>query len=387
MLKGQPVTIVGAGIAGLSCAIAMAQRGAVVRVLEQAAEISEIGAGLQITPNGVAVLDALSLGGQVRQVGMVSQAVVLRDYRLGTQVVRLDMAKSGGGRPYLLLHRSDLIALLADAAHRAGVEILLNRAVVGVADTASGVNVKFANGDCETAEILVGADGLHSQLRPVLNRQGAPFFTGQVAWRAIVAGADISGVELYMGPGRHVVTYPLRGGALTNIVAVEERATWADEGWHHTCDPSELRRAFSSFCPAVRDLLDRVEQPHLWGLFRHKVAENWCGHRAALIGDAAHPTLPFLAQGANMALEDAWVLAQCLASLPRVQALAAYQRQRRARVVRVIAAANANARNYHLRNPALRLAAHGALRLAGALAPAQLLGQFDWVYEHDVTRA
>ena len=387
MISGRDVLVIGAGIGGLAAAIALAQRGARVRVLEQSPEIAEVGAGLQITPNGVAVLDALGLGAALRAAGVVSRAVELRDYRAGRLVVRLDLSRHAGARSYLLLHRADLVELLAGAARDAGVELLLDHAVAKIRDGESGASVTLADGRKIGGDLVVGADGLHSRLRALLNGESAPFFTGQVAWRALVPGAGPADrVRVFMGPGRHLVAYPLRGGALTNIVAVEERDAWAAEGWNHPGDVDELRRAFAMFCPEVLGLLRQVERVNLWGLFRHPVAARWHGRASALLGDAAHPTLPFLAQGANMALEDAWVLADTLAGAPPERALPAYQQRRRDRVVRVIEAANANARNYHLRNPLLRGVAHAGLRLAGAVAPGQVLDRFSWVHDHDVTR-
>lgn len=379
MLIGQEISVIGAGIGGLASALALAGHGARVRVLEQAGAVTEVGAGLQISPNGVAVLDALGLGEQARQLAVAAHGVCLRDYRDGAQVLRLNLARYAKGQDFLLLHRADLIGLLLEAAEARGVEIELGRAVSGATEEAlSDVG----------AGLIVGADGLHSVVRPALNGAAEPFFTGQVAWRALVpASGDVTPeVNVYMGPGRHLVTYPLRGGRLINIVAVEERAEWAPEGWNEPGDVTELRRVFAGFCPQIRDLLDRVEAVNLWGLFRHPVAKRWHGKRSALVGDAAHPTLPFLAQGANLALEDAWVLADCLASAEPRAALAAYQQKRKHRATKVISAANANARNYHLRNPMMRGAAHALLRTAGMIAPRRVVGQFDWIYGHDVTK-
>ena len=211
-------------------------------------------------------------------------------------------------------------------------------------------------------------------------------FTGQVAWRATLPETgDLPPVaRVYMGAGRHLVTYPLRGGRLRNIVAVEERSRWAEESWSLTDDPLTLRVAFERFVPEVRGWLDRIERPNLWGLFRHPVAARWQGQGAAILGDAAHPTLPFLAQGANMALEDGWVLADCLSRAGPDVALAAYQARREARVRRIVEAANANARNYHL-SGLRRDIAHAGLRLAARFVPDAMLGRFDWVYGHDVT--
>jgi len=388
MLKGQGVLVIGAGIGGLASAIALAKRGANVRVVEQAPEITEVGAGLQISPNGVAVLDALGLGERAREMAIRSRSVVLRDFRLGALVLRVDLSKHSPDLTYLLFHRADLIDLLADGARDAGVQIELGRQVANLSEDEAGVSVEFADGSQEQHALVIGADGLHSGMRQLLNGKAAPDFTGQVAWRACVPTTDelMPEVTVHMGPGRHLITYPLRGGQLINIVAVEERTTWADEGWNHPGDPEELRHAFSSFSPQVNYLLERVEIVKLWGLFSHPVAQYWHRNHSALVGDAAHPTLPFLAQGANMALEDAWVLADCLANIDARYALPAYHKRRHARVKRVIAAANANARNYHLQNPVVRGAAHSLLRLGGAFAPAKVVGQFDWIYRHDVTR-
>jgi salicylate hydroxylase len=181
------------------------------------------------------------------------------------------------------------------------------------------------------------------------------------------------------------VSYPLAGG-LRNIVAVDERRDWAEEGWQHRDDPANLRRAFARFGGQVPGWLERVGEVHLWGLFRHPVAARWQDGTRVVLGDAAHPTLPFLAQGANMALEDAWVLAAMLDRLPQAEALAAYEAARKPRVTRIVEAATANARNYHLSNPLVRGVAHGVLRLGGALAPAQALKRFDWLYGFDATR-
>ena len=388
MLKGREITVLGAGVAGLSAALALSARGARVRVLEQAPEIAEVGAGLQISPNGVAVLEALGLGGQARALAVENRAVHLKDYREGISVVRLDLARDAPGQRFLLFHRADLIGLLADAVRRAGIAVELGRVVQEVHEDDRGVGLRFSDGSEEEVAFLVGADGLHSCLRRHLEGPARPFFTGQVAWRAVVPAPQGMAPEavVYMAPGRHLVTYPLREGRLANIVAVEERRTWVEEGWSQRGDAGEMRRLFGDFAPPVRQLLQRVETVHLWGLFRHPVARRWHGARSVLAGDAAHPTLPFLAQGANMALEDAWVLAACLDAASPPEALAAYQARRLPRVARVIAAANANARNYHLRNPLARFAAHSALRLAGALAPGRMLSRFNWIWQHDVTR-
>ena len=390
-LIGRRVTVLGAGVAGLAVARALALRGAKVTVLEQADAIREVGAGLQISPNGAAVLQALGLGPALAAVSLRAQAVMLRDGLDGSAVLRMDLARLRPEQGWHFIHRADLIALLLEGAREAGVTLHLLQKVEGVDLTGAAPLVRLTQGDAVEAGLLIGADGLHSALRTALNGVAEPFFTHQVAWRAVIPNdpADTVEAEVHMGPGRHLVSYPLRGGVWRNIVAVEERRRWVEEGWSLRDDPMELRLAFAGFSPRVRGWLDRVEDVWLWGLFRHPVAQSWFrmlpGGAAAILGDAAHPTLPFLAQGANMALEDAWVLAAALSGHDGdAAALAAYQAARAPRCARIVQAAEANARNYHLTG-ARRAVGHAALRLAGTVAPGMALRRFDWLYGFDVT--
>jgi salicylate hydroxylase len=365
VLIGQQVTVLGAGVAGLAVARALALRGCAVTVLEQAAALQDVGAGIQISPNGACVLRALGLGGALDRAGMATTGVVLRTAG-GGQVLRMDVA----GQDFRLLHRADLIGILADGAREAGVAIRFG-----------------AQGDGAEAGLVIGADGVKSQVRAALNGKVAPFFTRQVAWRAVVPGdGGAAEAEVFMARGRHLVSYPLRGGRLRNIVAVEERGDWAAEGWSHRDDPAHLRRAFAGFGPRVQGWLGQVTETYLWGLFRHPVAQRWHDDRRVILGDAAHPTLPFLAQGANMALEDAWVLADALAGHDTIAAgFAAYQALRMARVVRIVEAANRNARLYHA-GGIRRLVLQTGMRAAAVTAPLWPLQRFDWLYGHDVTR-
>lgn len=388
MLQGQSVTVIGGGIGGLAAALAAARRGASVTILEQAPEIAEVGAGIQVSPNGWVVLKALGVAEAVEAASPRSKAVRLRDFRRGAEVFSMPLTRPD--RPWHFVHRADLVDILAEAAREAGVAFRLGTRVEAVAPEGDETVLTLADGSIERHGLTFAADGLSSPARAALNPKSRPFFTGQVAWRATVADDDSLAPEahVFMGPGKHIVRYPLRHGRLINIVAVEERDEWAAEGWHHTDDPANLRRAFVDFCPEVRQLLDRVEQVNLWGLFRHPVAQTWVKDRLALLGDAAHPTLPFLAQGANMALEDAWTLVLRLAEESDTDAaLAAYEAERRPRCARIVQAAEENASNYHLRPGPFRFAAHSALRLAARAAPHVVTGRFEWLHGHDVTRA
>ncbi len=389
-LIGQSITVIGAGVAGLAVARALALRGAAVTVLEQADAIREVGAGLQVSPNGACVLRALGLWDVLQVASTRAEAVELRDGPSGNLVTRLEVGRLRPALGYHFLHRADLIDLLRQGAVEAGVTLRLLHKIDAVDLSGPRPAIQLGEDRMETP-FVIGADGLHSRLRLALNGPEQPFFTRQVAWRALIPCEPGSApvAEVHMGPGRHLVSYPLRGGTLRNIVAVEERRRWAEESWSLRDDPMDLRLAFEGFAARARGWLDQVEDPWLWGLFRHPVAASWyratAQGAAAILGDAAHPTLPFLAQGASMALEDAWVLADALASHDTtVAGLAAYQARRQLRCTRIVAAANTNARAYHLGGP-LRPLAHTGLRLMGKLAPNAMLGRYDWLYDHDVT--
>lgn len=391
-IAGQPITILGAGVGGLAAALALAQKGAQVTVLEQADAIREIGAGLQISPNGAAVLRALGLSTVLDAASMRAQAVELRDGRDGDLVLRLDLARLRPQQGYHFLHRADLIDLLAKAARAAGVQIHLLQKIETVDLSGPRPRLTTTLGTESQPSLLIGADGLHSKTRAALNGKVAPFFTRHVAWRCIIAAEpDAAPVaEIHMGAGRHLVSYPLRGGTLRNIVAVEERNAWVEESWSLRDDSLEMKLAFEDFSPRAQSWLDRAEDVYVWGLFRHPVAQVWSKTlpegAAVILGDAAHPTLPFLAQGASMALEDAWLLADRLAKLPLAEALTAYQIARKLRCTRIVAAANGNAKAYHL-SGLQRSITHTALRLGGLIAPNLALKRFDWLYDYDVTQS
>lgn len=379
--------VVGGGIGGLAAAAALARRGVAVTVLEQADALREVGAGLQVSPNGLAVLRALGLEAGLRgKEAVQGQAVVLRDFAKGAEVARLPLDRLPKTQRYFFVHRADLIDLLAGAAKRATVTFEMGAQVASIRP-GKVPQVQMVDGSTRRAELVVAADGIHSVARPALNGPDEAAFSGQVAWRALVPNSinHPAEAQVHMGAGCHLVSYPLRGGRLINLVAVEEREGWAAEGWNHTDDPSSMKDAFAGFGGDAAQMINAVTDVTLWGLHLHPVASIWQREGVALLGDAAHPTLPFLAQGANMALEDAWILADAVTSGPG-DWLAGYQQRREARVRRVIAAAAKNAHRYHLRPGPMRSLAHLGLKLGSRLAPSQMLGAFNWLYGHDVTR-
>lgn len=374
------VGVVGAGIGGLAAAIALRQKGADVVVLEQAPEISEVGAGLQISANGLTVLKALGVLGDGPDMGQRSYGTILRDYKSGRFISRIGEPAAG---PTYYYHRADLIDLLLKSAGEVGVEVRLGSKVQEINEHPESAKIQLATGDILPVDFVVAADGGRSAIRPILNGEEILGFTNQVAWRATIPWDRVSKLpkaHLTMGPGRHVVTYPLRDQSLLNIVAIEERSDWQGEGWRLKGDPNDLRARFSDFGGKVNDVLQEVQDTYLWALFLRPVARKWQNGRVALLGDAAHPTLPFMAQGACLALEDAWILARSFEGNDVADALSAYEVARTARARKVVELASANARNFHLRGPA-RIAAQMALTAFGG----RLGRRYDWIYSYDAT--
>ncbi len=378
-IKGIEITVLGAGIAGLAAATALSQRGAIVTILEQAVELGEVGAGLQIGPNGVVVLEALGLFERAAALASTPEMISLRDMTTGHGVAHLPMGENAvrrWGHPYWQFHRADLLGLLADAARAAGAEIRLGQRVENIANLEG---------------LVIAADGVHSATRTQVFGGVPAKFTKQSAWRGVIATDKLphkiaNAATVYMGPGRHLVTYPLRGGSMVNFVAVSELSEWADEGWSIPDNPANLRAAFAMATPEVRALLDAVTETFRWGFFNHPTLPHWVKGNVALIGDACHAMLPYLAQGAVMALEDAWVLARELDRLGIPKGLAEYEHLRKPRATRVQRTAAQGATAYHLHRGPIRSAAHLGLSAISRLAPSALLGRFDWLYGTDVTK-
>lgn len=362
-LEDTSVSIAGGGVAGLAAATALGQAGARVSLYERAAAITEVGAGLQISPNGTRALRALGLDQHLSNVAVASKGTRLID-GLSNRVVLEIEAPNGA----MFVHRARLIEVLTLGATDAGAHLVTGHEVAAAA----------ADGD-----LVLGADGIRSAFRSMLNPGAEPKYSGQVAWRAVIHDPEAAPVaEVYMGPGRHLVTYPLAGG-LRNIVACEDRSDWTAEGWAIEDRPMNLRAGFARFPDRVQAWLAQVHNVYLWGLFLHPVAERWTDGRIALLGDAAHPTLPYLAQGANLALEDAVVLARAIAAGD----LDGYQAHRRQRAKTVVAAAAANAWRFHMTNPVLRQSAFMALKMREAVLPGAAQKSLSWIWNYDPVTA
>lgn len=373
------IAVVGAGIGGVAAALALRLRGAEVTVHERAAGLGEVGAGLQVGPNGVKVLDALGVGKAIREIAQRPDALQLANMQ-GRALMRMPLgavAEARWGAPYLHIHRADLLSCLTKAAEQEGVSFAFGSTVTGSAEL--------------DADLVIGADGIRSTLRGELSGADEVSFTGQVAYRGLVPIPDLEGWDmpqetmLLLGPHRHAVLYRLRQGSLLNIVAVEECADWTEEGWSQPADMAELRSAFADFPDVLTKALAAMDQGFMWGLFGHTPLDRWHTDRLALMGDAAHPMLPFLAQGAVMALEDAWCLAHELdAQETMPAALARYQSKRHPRASRVQREAGGQARLYHATPPLAQLL-HTGMTTMQTLAPGFAARKYDWLYGFDAT--
>ncbi|HSG90786.1 MAG TPA: FAD-dependent monooxygenase [Pseudomonadales bacterium] len=360
----RPILVAGGGIGGLSAALCLARRGFPVRVLEQAEAFTEAGAGIQLSPNGMRVLRSLGLEARLLDVGFEPEAVEIRSWDRGRLLASTPLgaaARARWGAPCVHVHRGDLLTALVDAARADdAIELVAGAGVVDVEDHGGGVRVAGPGFEAE-GSVLIGADGIHSRVRAFLFGAEAPRFTGNVAWRALVPAAALAAglvrptATVWWGPGAHFVHYYVRGGDLVNCVGVVEASDWREESWTRRGDPGELRRAFGAWHPDLQALLDGVDADscYRWALFDRPPMSSWGRGRVTLLGDACHATLPFLAQGAVMAIEDGALLARCLEAVAEpAAALERYAALRRARTARVQRASRRNARIFHLRGPA-----------------------------------
>lgn len=317
MTQRPDVVVVGGGIGGLSAAAALTRKGIRVRLYERQSAFGEVGAGLQIAPNCTRILHDYGLLDEAKSLGVLPEAMIMKDATDGSELTRLDLLdlERTYGFPYMVIHRSDLHGIFLRACERLGVELVTDRQCVGYENGDAGATVTFADGTTDTAELVVAADGLHSVARVSLVGD-EPVSSSYVAYRAAVPfeqvrenGVHEKDVVLYVGPRCHFVQYPLRGGEMLNQVAVF-RSPKAVAGLDDWGTPDELDAAFDGMCDQVRAGLPLMWRDRWWRMFDRDPIDTWVFGRVALLGDAAHPPLQYMAQGAIMAIEDGWVLAE-----------------------------------------------------------------------------
>jgi salicylate hydroxylase len=385
-----PVLIVGAGIGGLTLAHALLRNGINVQILEAAPELTEVGAGIQIPPNAMKVLRALNLDTAVMTRAFKPTAIEARMGETGREVFNIPLAAQSltrWGTPYLHIHRADYIAALREALPE-GV-LRLGVRVQSYAQDKLGVHVVLETGETVAGMYLIGADGIRSTLRTQMLGPDTPRFTGNVAWRVVVPTAKLGNLAprptacAWFGRCKHGVTYRLGAdGEMTNFVGVVERENWQEEGWSIQGSKEDVLADFAGWHPTITTLIEAADTFHRWALFDRAPLTQWTDGRAALMGDAAHPMLPFLAQGAAMAVEDAYVLAQVIAEdAPLIE----YQNKRLARTSKVQVASRANMDLFHKRTRLSQLATYGPMWLAGKILPSIVHRRMDWLYGYDVT--
>lgn len=340
------IGIVGAGIGGLSAAIALRRLGREAVVFEQASRFARVGADINLTPNAVKALDGLGVGEALREAAARPTHRISRTWDTGEETSRLEMgnvAEERYGSPQLTMHRADVLSAL-EAALPADV-VRLGTRVADVREEGARIGVHFADGDSATVDVLVGADGIHSAVRTSMFGPERPEFTGVVAYRAVVPAErlDVPNLGAFTkwwgpDPAIQIVTFPLNRGRDVFVFATTPQPEWTEESWTSPGDVVELRRAYRDFHPEARALLDACDEVLKSALYVRDPLPTWSVGSRTLLGDACHPMMPFMAQGAGMAIEDAVVLARALAARPageEAQAIEAYQAARLSRTSRV----------------------------------------------------
>src|SRR5271170_3688076 len=395
MPRAPRIAIIGGGIGGLAAALALEWRGAEVVVYEQSTVHSEIGAGINLTPNAVKAYRALGLDHEIEDIGWGSEWLMIRSWKSGRTIsqVRRGEFRQKFGAPNLTVHRADLLDVVRGAL--ATTEIRLGmRAVAVEADDRSAV-ARFADGSTIEADVVIGADGIHSAVRNSLFGADAPRFTGCICWRGMAPVADLppdintADGTMWLGPHGHVVHYRVRRGELVNIVAHVDSDAWTEESWTQECDVAEVMTAYAAWNSALTRLYPCSTRWYKWALYDRDPLERWSQGRATLLGDSAHAMLPYLGQGAAMAIEDGCVLAAMIARQPDDldAALIAYERLRAPRTKGAVLGSRERAKENHLASPWARLKRDVKFALRERFgARDNTAFQAGWLYEYDVGR-
>lgn len=390
--NGKHVLIAGGGIGELAAALALLKRGFDVDVYEQALEQREVGAGVQLSANGIRVLHELGVHEALRALACEAAGKEVRLWNTGQTWKLFDLGAQSVERygfPYFLVYRPDLLAVLADGVLREKADAIhLGARCTGFEQSARGVTLQFEGGEAR-GDVLIGADGVRSRIREVLFGPDRPRFTGFVSWRGTI---PMAGLPAHMrrlvgtnwiGPGSHVVHYPVHRGEYINFIGTVERDDWQVESWTARGTREECHADFRGWHDDIHRMIDGVETPYKWALMGRAPMEQWSSGRVTLLGDACHPMLPAYAQGANMALEDAYVLARALADGGIEQALARYENARRERTAKVVNGSAENMRRFQDRSMADPAAAQDYVDREWA--EERVKSRYEWLFTYDVT--
>ncbi len=388
------VVIVGAGIGGLTAALALIRQGIGVDVYEQAPELKELGAGVQISSNGTRVLYALGLGPAIEKVGVIVSGKEIRLWSTGQTWKLFDLGGESVKRygfPYMMFHRGDLHTVLLDAIRRERPDAIhLGHKCIGITQNDAAAIIAFEGGATVTAPIVIGADGVQSRVRAALFGADRPEFTGIVAWRVLVPRERVpTGIKLdvgtnWVGPGLHCVHYPVRGGQLLNLVGLLERDDWRVESWTVQGSADEFCNDFRNWHPDIHAMIRSGDTPYKWALFARPPMPVWTQARVTLLGDACHSMLPMMAQGAVMALEDGLVLGRCVKKYGvEPQALQRYEAVRRERANKCVQASIENTRRFH--NPEMAHAAGAEAYVTREWQEDKVTARYEWLFTYDAT--